>query len=259
VDRQRPEDADESELIVQRRRRTRIYVVTLAAAILGLVVAGVFAATHKATLSVAPPATSIAAADRNAQPALVHAAAAVGFHPNVLPGIGKIEDKPASAAKQASTKDLLAVGTVAPDFSLQTPQGQTVSLRDYRGKATLVEFFATWCPHCDVEAPHLRKLYNALPRKSYGFVSVNVDGEDAPSVFAYHVYFGLPFPSLLDPSSDAGSFDSPGSPGRVTKAYGIQTFPAFYVLDRRGVIVWRSDGEQPDALLRQELKRAADA
>ncbi|HWB23025.1 MAG TPA: TlpA disulfide reductase family protein [Gaiellaceae bacterium] len=243
---------------MHRRRRTRIYVVALAAAIGGLVFAGIFAVTHKATLSVVPPATSLAAADRNAPAALVHAAAGVGFHPNVLPGIGKIEDKPAADAKQPSTKDLLAVGTAAPDFSLLTPQGQKVSLRSYRGKATLIEFFATWCPHCDVEAPHLRRLYESLPRKSYGFVSVNVDGEDAPSVFAYHVYFGLPFPSLLDPSSNAGSFDSPGSPGKVTKSYGIESFPTFYVLNRQGVIVWRSDGEQPDALLRQELERAAE-
>jgi peroxiredoxin len=240
-----------------RRRRTKFYVVGLAGAMGALVVAGVFAVTHKAPLSVTPPATSISAADRNAPPELVHAAAGVGFHPVLLPGIGKIEGKPASAAKQGTTKDLLAVGKVAPDFSLRTPEGKTVSLRDYRGKATLVEFFATWCPHCDVEAPHLRKLYNSLPRKGYGFVSVNVDGEDAPSVFAYHVYFGLPFPALLDPSSKTGNFNSPGSPGKVTKVYGIQSFPTFYVLDGRGVIVWRADGEQPDALLRQELTRAA--
>jgi thiol-disulfide isomerase/thioredoxin len=190
---------------VRQRRRTKFYVVGLVGALGGLVVAGVFAVTHKATLSVTPPATSIAAADRNAAATLVHAAAGVGFHPNVLAGIGTIESKPASAAKPGTTKDLLPVGNVAPDFSLQTPQGKTVSLRSYRGKATLLEFFATWCPHCDVEAPHLRKLYDSLPRTTYGFVSVNVDGESAPSVFAYHVYFGLPFPALLDPSSKTGT------------------------------------------------------
>ena len=224
VDRQRPEDADEGELMPPRRRRTKFYV-GLAGAMGALVVAGVFAVTHKAPLSVTPPATAISAADRNASAALVHAAAGVGFHPVVLPGIGKIEDKPASAAKQGRRRNCSRSGQLRPTSRCGRPEGKTVSLRDYRGKATLLEFFATWCPHCDVEAPHLRKLYNSLPRKGYGFVSVNVDGEDAPSVFAYHVYFGLPFPALLDPSSKTGNFNSPGSPGKVTKAYGIQSFP----------------------------------
>jgi peroxiredoxin len=258
----RPEDRGARTAPAARRDgprpKTAIFTVTLALAIVGLVAAGVLAVTRGVTTKVPPPASSIAASDSNAPESLVRAAAAVGFHPNVVAGVGKIESKPASAARGPGNGDLLPVGTTAPSFTLKTPQGEQVSLGDFRTKATLVEFFATWCPHCDAEAPHLHRLYASLPHSKYAFVSVNADGETAPSVFAYHTYFGLQFPSLVDPSSKTGSFSSPGGAGRVTLAYRVKSFPTFYVLDGRGVVVWRSDGEQPDALLRQELVRAAD-
>ena len=183
----------------------------------------------------------------------------MGFEPRVEAGVGQLEGRPASAARPPSTPNLLAIGTKAPAFTLKTPEGKTVKLSDFRGKAVLLEFFATWCPHCAAEAPHLRELFASLPRTKYAFVSVNGDGEDAASVYAFHRYFGLTSPTLLDPSSQPGSFHQPGTAGPVTTAYRLQAFPLFYVLDGKGRITWRSDGEQPDALLRQELHKAAGA
>ena len=196
--------------------------------------------------------------DQNAPAALVNAAAAVGFHPTTEPGIGQLEGKPAAAANPPSNPNLLAVGTVAPSFTLKTPQGQSVSLADYRGKAVLLEFFATWCPHCNAEAPHLDKLYATLPHGKVAFIAVNADGETQPSVFAFHLYYGLRYPALVDPSSQAGSFTRPGTAGKVTTAYRIQSFPTFYVIGPGGKITFRTDGEQPDAALRQELLAAAN-
>jgi hypothetical protein len=40
----------------------------------------------------------------------------------------------------------------------------------------------------------------------------------------------------------------------VTRAYAVQTLPTFYIIDRNGMVAWRSDGEQPDALLQKKLK-----
>jgi len=222
--------------------------------VVAIVVAALLA-TRSTTKLPGPAAAS--AADRNAPAALVSAAAAVGFHPTTEPGVGQIEGQPASAAGAPSNTGLLAVGTVAPSFTLETPQGQKVSLASYRGRAVLLEFFATWCPHCNAEAPHLHRLYASLPHAKVAFLSVDADGETAPSVFAFHRYYGLQYPALVDPSSHAGSFTSPGDPGAASTAYRVQSFPTFYVIDPNGRIAFSTDGEQPDALLRQEVLAAA--
>ena len=105
----------------------------------------------------APGPAKPTAADLNAPKSLRVAAAKVGFHPQLIPGVGQIEDKSASDAPAPNNSTLLKPGTVAPAFSLKTPQGDTVSLSDYAGKALLIEFFATSCPHCQAEAPHLQR------------------------------------------------------------------------------------------------------
>jgi thiol-disulfide isomerase/thioredoxin len=206
-----------------------------------------------------PPPAQPSASDRNAPAALVEAADKVGFHPTTEPGVGEIEGKPASAGNARSDPNALPVGTTAPAFALKTPQGDPVSLQSFRGKAVLLEFFATWCPHCNAEAPHLKALAQSLGEARFAFVSVNADSEDAPSVFAYHRYYGLPFLSLLDPGSPTGSFHQQGGPGPVTLRYRIQSYPTFYVLDSKGRIFWATAGEQPDALIRAKLQAAARA
>jgi len=239
------------------QRRNLILAGTAALIVLAGVVGGVLAT--RSSGKAPPPAASVSASDRNAPASLVRAANAVGFHPTTEPGVGEVEGKPASAALPPENPNLLKVGTRAPDFTLKTPEGKPVSLSSYRGKAVLLEFFATWCPHCNAEAPHLERLYASLPKQKIAFVSVNADGETAPSVFAFHRYYGLRYPALVDPSSQPGSFTQQGGAGRVTNAYHVEAYPTFYIVDPHGKIAWRSDGEQPDALLRQQLLAASRA
>jgi len=234
-----------------------IWVATAAMAAVIAVVVGVLA--MRSSSAPPPPAAAPSASDQNAPAELVQAADAVGFKPSTEPGVGTWEDKPASAVNPARSTALLAAGTPAPPFTLRTPQGTTVRLSDFRGKAVLLEFFATWCPHCQAEAPHLKKIADSMDKSTFAFVSINADSEDAASVFAYHRYFGLPFPSLLDPGSPAGSFHQQGASGPVTESYGLQAYPTFYVIDPQGKVFWATDGEQPDALIRAKLQAAAGA
>jgi thiol-disulfide isomerase/thioredoxin len=200
---------------------------------------------------------TIPVADRSASKALLDAAAAVNFQPPNEAGTGTVEDDPLPSSPPTSAKGQLAPGTVAPAFALQTPAGRRVSLASLKGKAVLLELFATWCPHCAAEAPHLKAMAQQLPKSRYAFVAVNADGEDPASILAYHIYFGLPFPALVDPNpSDPGSFHHEGSPGPVSKAYKVRLFPTFYVIDPQGRIAWAGSGEQPDSVLRHELERS---
>ena len=79
----------------------------------------------------------------------------------------------------------------------------------------LLELFATWCPHCAAEAPHLKALVReAAAGRATRSSRSTPTARTPPSVLAYHIYFGLPFPALVDPNpSDPGSFQHEGSPG----------------------------------------------
>jgi thiol-disulfide isomerase/thioredoxin len=232
-----------------RSKTTPILVAVAFAATVALILA-----RHQSTPPPPPPGRETAA-DRNAPATLIRAANAVHFSPTTEPGVGSIESKPATDVPSPYSKILLAKGTAAPRFTLRTPQGQAVTA-PVAGKPTLLEFFTTWCPHCNAEAPHLGALARSFGSKA-AFVSVNADSENAASVFAFHRYFGLPYPALVDQSgSPRGSFHKAGGEGRWAKAYGVQAFPTFYVISPSGRVLWASDGEQPDALLHQQLVRA---
>ena len=128
-----------------RRRRGRVLLVT-----------------RSATPSAASPAPETAS-DLNAPKSLVEAANAVGFHPTTQPGVGLIESKPASAASPPSNPNLLPVESFAPAFTLRHPRARASVSPSTAARCVLLEFFATWCPHCNAEAPHLRKLYATPP------------------------------------------------------------------------------------------------
>jgi thiol-disulfide isomerase/thioredoxin len=234
-------------------RRTRIVLLVVLVCVFAAVLIGGAILARSKTLP--GRFVTIPVADRSASPALLRAAEAVRFHPTTGPGVGQLEDQPASAAAP-SGHGLLPVGTHLVGFTLRTPTGAKVSLDALRGKVVLLEFFATWCPHCAAEAPHLQRLYASLPHDRFAFVAVDGNSGDAASVFAYHVYFGLGFPAVLDPGKDAVTFPAHGAIGPISTLYRVDSYPTFYVIDAEGRVAWRGRGEQPDALLAHELRRA---
>src|SRR4051812_6011431 len=116
---------------IRSRRGELTRSIVLALVLVGVAVA-VFILLRPTSPSPPPPGKPTAE-DLAAPAALKRAAAALGFKPRTEPGVGSIEDNPASDAPDPSS-DLLAVGSKAPLFTLKTPDGKSVSLASLAGK-----------------------------------------------------------------------------------------------------------------------------
>jgi cytochrome c biogenesis protein CcmG/thiol:disulfide interchange protein DsbE len=116
-------------------------------------------------------------------------------------------------------------GFLAPDFSLQTPEGETIALSDLRGQAVLVNLWATWCPPCRAEMPSMQKLYHEYKDKGFVVLAVNMTYQDDPSaVVPFMQEYNLTFPILIEDT------------GNVARSYELRSLPSSFFIDRQGFI-----------------------
>jgi peroxiredoxin len=114
-------------------------------------------------------------------------------------------------------------GRPAPDFTLQTVEGETITLSDLRGQVVVLNFWATWCPPCRAEMPALQEVYDA--RRADGLMVLAIDqNEPADLVASFRDELNLTFPLLLDPGY------------AVSDLYRIGLLPTTFFIDRGGVI-----------------------
>ena len=71
--------------------------------------------------------------------------------------------------------ELLKPGVTAPDFTIGTPDGKSVRLSDFKGKYVVLDFWATWCPDCRADVPHLKEIHKAYASDKVAFLSVSFD------------------------------------------------------------------------------------
>ena len=119
------------------------------------------------------------------------------------------------------------VGDAAPDFTLLTPAGQTVSLADYRGQVVLVNFWATWCPSCVAEMPDYEQVYQKHGQGQGEFMALAVNLQEEPEQASqFAAGLGVTFPVL--PGSGWRSHHPPVSSHRhAGQLYHRQTRPHF--------------------------------
>lgn len=132
-------------------------------------------------------------------------------------------------------------GKLAPSFSLQTLEGDPVSLADLEGSPAVLNFWSTWCQPCKIEHPYLVAAAQAYKGRGVAFLGVLYDDEPAAARrFLKEKGFG--FPTLTDPTQ------------RVVVDYGVTGVPETFILDASGVVYHKVVGPVAEGQLESILE-----
>lgn len=135
-------------------------------------------------------------------------------------------------------------GFLAPDFTLNTIEGEIITLSTLREQAVLVNLWATWCPPCRAEMPAIQKLYDEYKDQGFDVLAINMTYQDDFSAISPFVQEnGLTFPILIDQT------------GEVARKYELRSLPSSFFIDRDGIIQEVViGGPMAEALLRTRIE-----
>jgi cytochrome c biogenesis protein CcmG/thiol:disulfide interchange protein DsbE len=126
-------------------------------------------------------------------------------------------------------------GKPAPEFTLEDLSGKKVSLASYKGKAVLLNFWATWCGPCRIETPWLIELRNQYAAQGFEILGISADdinrddpaklSEEKQEIARFVQRMHMPYPVLIDGDS-------------ISKPYGgLDDLPTSFFVDRSGTVV----------------------
>ncbi|HVW76728.1 MAG TPA: TlpA disulfide reductase family protein [Alloacidobacterium sp.] len=158
-----------------------------------------------------------------------------------------------AAASEEEEKSPLE-GKQAPPFTLETLQGQKISLASYKGKAVLVNFMATWCAPCKVETPWLIDLRKQYAPQGFEILGISTDdldkddkklnAQDKAEIAKFVDNMHIDYPVLIDGDS-------------ISHPYGgIDALPSSFFVDRSGKIVAATVGLHDRSELEADIKKA---
>jgi cytochrome c biogenesis protein CcmG, thiol:disulfide interchange protein DsbE len=130
---------------------------------------------------------------------------------------------------------------LAPDFTRMDLSGNSLSLRPYRGKVVLLNFWATWCAPCLMEIPTFEAWQNTYGAAGLQIVGISMDDDSAPAKRAYEKYH-LNYPVAMGDTQLAQSFG------------GVLGLPLSYLIDPDGRVVGRYQGELDLTRLEAKIK-----
>jgi len=126
------------------------------------------------------------------------------------------------------------LGKPAPDFTLPVLSGSAgsavIHLADLKGKAVILNFWASWCAPCNDEAPFLQKAWPGL--RGQGIALIGIDGSEKSSdALTFMRKYGISYPTVQDTVNSATALD-----------YSVTGLPVTIFIDRKGVVVakWAS-------------------
>ena len=94
---------------------------------------------------------------------------------NLLGEKAKASAQGKAIAAQIAKLESTAIGQIAPNFTITTPEGESISLYDIKGKVKLIDFWASWCGPCRGENPHVVEIYKEYHPKGLEIFGVSLD------------------------------------------------------------------------------------
>ena len=147
-------------------------------------------------------------------------------------------------------------GKTAPDFTLKDVSGKNVSLANYRGKAVLINFWATWCGPCKIETPWLVQLRDKYAAQGFEVLGVSSEGDDATpknklawdkdkaAIEKFVKQEKVPYPVLMGGDS-------------IAKPYGgVEDLPTSFFVNRKGVVVAAQMGLTSESVMEANIRKA---
>jgi len=147
-------------------------------------------------------------------------------------------------------------GKAAPGFALEDVSGKKVSLANYRGKAVLVNFWATWCGPCKIETPWLVELRDKYAAQGFEILGVDTEAEDLKpddkagwdkdraGVSRFVAQEKVDYPMLINGDSIADAYG------------GLDDLPASFFVDRNGKVVAASVGLTSESDIENNIRKA---
>ncbi|QWR77512.1 peroxiredoxin family protein [Candidatus Magnetomonas plexicatena] len=121
-------------------------------------------------------------------------------------------------------------GKPAPNFEMQSINGNTVSLSSIKGKVVLLNFWATWCPPCKEEMPSMDALYKMFKNDNFVVLAATSNSSSDVKKFAQKNHVSFQF--LLDPKN------------KIAKSFKVYMLPVTFLISKEGVIVKKYIGAQ---------------
>ncbi len=148
------------------------------------------------------------------------------------------------------------IGKPAPDFALQNLQGRKISLDSYKGKAVLINFWATWCGPCKVETPWLIELRNKYASQGFEVIGISTEGDDLKAddkagwakqkaaIAKFVDEEHMPYPVLVNGDS-------------LSQTYGgLDAMPTSFYVDRKGKVVAAQMGLSSESEMESNIQKA---
>lgn len=130
-----------------------------------------------------------------------------------------------------NTPPSLGIGLPVPEFSFETFAGQRIDTSVYSGKVLLVNFWASWCQPCQMEAADLQAAWEMYqPTGQVTFLGVNCQDSVSDALLFLQKY-GITYPNGADNGSE------------ISSAFGVTGVPETFIIDQQGQLAYRWIGQ----------------